>query len=1037
MDTLNACTTEINSAAGDTVFMGGVGGSYTKQFTVPVGGADASHYVLYAGIESDTPTIDVSGVASASGIFIEDKSFVKVYGFDVIGSGTAGAVRLQGTSGQEGKTVEVRNVDVVSNNASTTNCDCFSMDETAQAIFNYCNATKCRESSPSSGSHQCLATHTASIAEWNYGTMDSSNYWAVAVGGSRIDINNLLAKNFTIEGFDVNENNSKLYVYNSILQSGNKGTKIASSGLGATAAEICHIEACTLSCDSGALALVRARLELIDNVFNINSRGSSFGWRPYQAGAVILARGNTFTITDCAAYLFNGATSDAGKMYLYNNRVKIASADGFANANASLPAMVVSGNLFDSCQSTQVINFIAASTGTHEVSRNTFYRDASGGIGVKLGSISAGSINVSGNIFKNIADAINGTPTVVSYNDYYLSSNEGGTGSKTDDPAFVDSTDFKITNTSPCYNTGIKTALLYDAYGNPIPNATGGYSMGWYEVNDSGSHACVWQGDVDSAFSNAANWENGIIPGDSDAVIYTDAADRNCVWNQNVTVLEVLSDSTLDKNVYLGSGTHDVRLAFDLRCPTCSLFNQTSALSVGGDITYPSTRVVPGTSTLTADGAGAQTLTNIKAYDFVKSGAGAATFASRPNISGDYTVSAGATNLAYGIESAGDVLIGGTGIPTIADSAKMNGNTGTFGVASTVGTPVMTAMTLWHNRGTIDIDVAATIMALVIVDTVTNSGAVGTVVYNSAGIPLTLLDSAYLINSARTTFRRTTAGDLVAIAPTANIGGASILDFRHNASGLIINVPAINSTNSGGLLFYDAAAGIISLYAQTGNLVSTGPISIYRSGATNANSWRQNGYSIAAANFNFGCNNATGTFNFHRRGIINVSGAINGTAYNLGTTNDYDTSVTSVGTNMTYQTSFNHFPAPGQSLTMTGDGTTTFAGKYKPKKMVVSGGARVFADHWYTDSLDITGGSLAVTDHAGVDTVAGDAAFTGTSTGDFSGDTCAFGGNVSGAGNHIVYNAASLWKMYGTNKKITGFDTDTLPKTQFLGGGGF
>jgi hypothetical protein len=137
-----------------------------------------------------------------------------------------------------------------------------------------------------------------------------------------------------------------------------------------------------------------------------------------------------------------------------------------------------------------------------------------------------------------------------------------------------------------------------------------------------------------------------------------------------------------------------------------------------------------------------------------------------------------------------------------------------------------------------------------------------------------------------------------------------------------------------------ATTGSLSL---TGNFSTTGALAITRVNATNALPFNQNGYSITAKSLDFGCDNATGTFNGNFRGTITVTDSVNGTVHNTGTTNIYDTAAWSVGKDWYWQSTHNHYPASGQSLTMTGAGkyvSALGAGAlgYRPKKVTFNPG---------------------------------------------------------------------------------------------------
>jgi hypothetical protein len=120
--------------------------------------------------------------------------------------------------------------------------------------------------------------------------------------------------------------------------------------------------------------------------------------------------------------------------------------------------------------------------------------------------------------------------------------------------------------------------------------------------------------------------------------------------------------------------------------------------------------------------------------------------------------------------------------------------------------------------------------------------------------------------------------------------------------------------------------------------------------------------------------------------------------------------------------------------THTGTGAATYTAGPLLGAMVLNQTGSTTMGHFRLDSLNIAAGTMAVTNHAGADSI-GNCNVAGTL--DVSGDTVVFTGDVTGAAaGNIIYDASTLWRLTA-GAKITGFDGDTLPITQFLGGGGF
>jgi len=452
----------VTFSAGDTVYFSASAGDYSIQMTIPSGGnsdADVAYEGLADGAADAYPLIDVSGnIFNAAGVSIVNKSYITLKNFRVKGSGGNGAFRVYGNSGHEGYTVNVYNVSVLSNygaSDATNSHDCFSAGGTAQAQFQDCSADKCRpETDPFVGSHQALTTHESSMVKWYRGSMSDSNYFAVAVTGSRIDIYNANCNDAKIVGFDSPK--SWCNVYDSTIVS-NTG-KVAQSGSEGTV----RIESSDITINSGTLTLISGVLELIDNRLVLYA--PDFRWAALNADGIIIADGNDIKIADCSTHLFSGPNGYQGAYKLYRNLVTATSTDGFVVISDTSADSSILYNIFNKCLSSDVISVHAGIENDHMVANNLFYRANPGGVGIEIdGPAAEGAVGVHNNIFYNISNSIQGGEhaTSISHNDYYNSSYEGGIGSIDSDPRFLSvGNDFRLQTDSPCIMQGAEAGVL-------------------------------------------------------------------------------------------------------------------------------------------------------------------------------------------------------------------------------------------------------------------------------------------------------------------------------------------------------------------------------------------------------------------------------------------------------------------------------------------------------------------------------------------------------------------------------------------------
>ena len=477
----------------------------------------------------------------------------------------------------------------------------------------------------------------------------------------------------------------------------------------------------------------------------------------------------------------------------------------------------------------------------------------------------------------------------------------------------------------------------------------------------------------------------------------------------------------------------------------CSVFCKTSVINDTGNFTLGTNTIFnSGTGTLNLVGSGSDVVTMATelAYDVITaktSPAGKVTLADNLTCTGDFTGPSGVfDHNGQTLTAGGDVLMDLDTLKgaTAGSKDSLYGGSGQFHVGSTTAVSAANlTLVMGTQNGIVDDDRGYSALTLSISPacTVTNSGTAAATTYNGLTATPFIMgnNSKFVTNATMNSFIVNGAGiALTNIGTGCFIGGSGAIGLRASGTGTL---PAFlyGGTGTVAIRNLGTAEGEIGL---TGNLSAlSGTIDITRASATNGFTLRQNGFSIAAGNFNWGCAIAGGTFNFHKRGTITGSGAINGTAYNLGTTNLFDSATTTCAS-YTHQTTHNYVAAPGQSLTLTGNpGTLTSEGKYAPSKLVIaSAGTVTAADAVKADTVIISAGILQQT--AGRDSFD---LYFGMSGGEWklAGDTVILK-NANGTGGTLTPDAASLWKILDGGR-ITGFNNDTMPKTQFLGGGTF
>lgn len=488
MAEFNSCT----FSPGDTVWFSSRGGDFTSQVTIPSEGTASEGYIYYRGVSDAIPLIDVSADNTGfKGIYINNKSYVEVRDFDIKGSGDAGAFLIAGDSGSEGYTVKVYNVDVLSNNAvsvvSNSN-DCFDLEATAQAEFYNITASGCKESAaPYTGSHQAFSAHTNAKAKVYTANFSDSNNWVANTLNTQVEIYNLTASLPIVTG--VATGNDATSSYSLLIDNSDCPTcvlavdsgKLYGGGDGSSATVT--IRNSTINITASVIGYVKENFILRNNTININTTG--FRLDSFVGTGLLTVNNNTINITNCSSCFSSSATGSG--LQFYNNIVNGPISAGNIFRFGGGGTGDIYNNVFKNIGSVNQAVFYSDAVGSINFFNNTYYNSSSAGkafyLGLLDGDISGTNLVIKNNIFYNIADvALKFKPTTsfsASYNDYYLSSDEGGTGSITSNPLFISAgTDFNLQSTSLAINAGTDVGLATDILGRAL---IGTPDMGAYE----------------------------------------------------------------------------------------------------------------------------------------------------------------------------------------------------------------------------------------------------------------------------------------------------------------------------------------------------------------------------------------------------------------------------------------------------------------------------------------------------------------------------------------------------------------------------
>lgn len=551
---------------------------------------------------------------------------------------------------------------------------------------------------------------------------------------------------------------------------------------------------------------------------------------------------------------------------------------------------------------------------------------------------------------------------------------------------------------------------------------------GLFDIIENNDNWVVWDnGGGDGLWSTDANWSGDTKPVPTDSVRLDNTSDADLTVDENVRVGRLQVAEYYDGKISFGATVDTFDLGISL-LGTDSVFWQTSTIQTSGSVTN-SMVSVPGTGTLNMVGATAATLThngtgNLPDIVCNKSANGVTLGADAAALS--FEVDAGDFDHGgFDLTADGDLLFDGSGTMTHDGMLKTTGASATAHWGSTLGTvtaPECSLVMATATAGVLDPDKSFTIKSLTINDNavVTYSGA-ATIGLDGAGtMPLLMLKpGATFTQNRQLSMYPNAKGNLYQFGAGATWdGNAQIyVGFEVLADADTVFLPAVTT---GGTVFWSLLYSTREPhYALSGDFVSAGDVHIYSAVAIAGAFFASMGYDMTiGGNFLYGGQGA-GTMNYCwcTGSTIDVAGNVNeGSTYNGVNTTDYDSAHWYVGGNYTKPTNHVYNPAPTCTLELDGTGAQT---------VTMNGD---------------TGGVLIVSNATGPASTASRAAFLSMDVQgplDISGDTVTSLGDVSGTGSHdFGYDATSLLRI-SDGGKITGFDDDTLPKTEFLGGGGF
>lgn len=553
-------------------------------------------------------------------------------------------------------------------------------------------------------------------------------------------------------------------------------------------------------------------------------------------------------------------------------------------------------------------------------------------------------------------------------------------------------------------------------------------------------------------WDTTGNWLDGILPTASDTVWFNVTSTDDMTSDVAFVVTDIRKTADYTGNLTFGTYTDtikgDVILEGDLNdtmflgaSVTVLARDWKSDIAVDGGTS--DLRFISSAAQATFKGGGLY-------YDILVDGS--ADFVDSTGITcNDFVQSEGDVTHLDTVTIHGDWLFNcdaGAADVVLPVSMTLAGNSGEFhiGADGTVTTTTCSLSMNTANAGIIDHDGAFYQSRCLVVgesDTVTITGtSIYSVLTSTATPALILKDNASLtindITNVKRFERTATDGPLWEFGSGYRLNGNSRIQFRGNNNGTFtVTLPAINYTGSN-LIYIVNEATCSPTFRLAGDFTSSNGL---RTSGTTASTFQfhTDGYDINITTLDIGCSHASGTalYHFADGTKINLSGGLNSVAYNSGTTTVYDTASWTVNTNFNWKSGHEHLTELGNSFSFEGNTqTVTSAGAFRPDSLHMDASVITMADHWSARTLNMVSGVFAITNGSGIDTVREKSFFSGSSLAIFDTDTMHWGGDISGTGNHIRYDATTLWYM-GDGAGIIGFDGDTLPHTVYLGDGGF
>ncbi len=447
-------------AAGDTIYFSGNGGDFSAQVTIPSSGSSGNEitYECIEGCEIDV----TSSATSEYAILVRTKDYLNIVGFDLRGSGGAAAFRADINAGKTGR-IDVIDSNVLSNTGdgtSTGGNDCWSTDA-AYVDFTNVTATDCHEFGARGGSHQAITLHNDSDSVVTGGTFSDANNLITNVDSSTMVVNGGVwscdysgswAVASASGGATLEINNATLNMTADCNMPTQDQTVTSGSPLLTVNGGTINISSTTAS----SQGFFRAPVVFDGVAFNISS---DYSYSGFGTTADITFTDNTVTLTGTGINNreFIYVTDGQNLLVARNVFQGVIDQDLIELNNTTTGSVEVISNVFD-CDGTSGssdVLWIRSNNANPTVAQNVFY-DCDEAIDNDHGT---GSTLVQNNIFSEGTTSINLTTDMdLDNNNYYNTSNAGGTGATTVDPKFSNPAggNFTLQSDSTMYAGGVE-----------------------------------------------------------------------------------------------------------------------------------------------------------------------------------------------------------------------------------------------------------------------------------------------------------------------------------------------------------------------------------------------------------------------------------------------------------------------------------------------------------------------------------------------------------------------------------------------------